>query len=161
MLRLVFVVIGGISLFLGALGIFLPVLPTTPFLLLAAFLFARSSQRLHSYLVNHPVLGEYISNYYDNTMTREHKLRTVGLLWVSIAVSSGLLAWSDRVIPALILPLIASAVTVHILTLRPKGAARPRPPGPPAGKSPRESGPDSAPPPPSADTTGRDGGDTR
>jgi uncharacterized protein len=125
MIRLLFLVIGGISLFLGVLGIFLPVLPTTPFLLLSAFLFARSSERLHTYLVNHPVLGEYISNYYNNTMTRAHKLRTVGMLWLSITLTCGFLVWSGRTIPAVILPVIASLVTVHILTLRPKGTPRP------------------------------------
>lgn len=121
MIRLLFIIVGGISLLLGVLGIFLPVLPTTPFLLLSAFLFARSSQRLHTYLVNHPILGEYISNYYNKEMTREHKLRTVGMLWVSIVISCVLLAWSGRTIPAIVLPFIASLVTVHILTLRPKG----------------------------------------
>lgn len=159
MIRLLFIVVGVLSLSLGVLGIFLPVLPTTPFLLLSAFLFARSSQRLHTYLVNHRVLGEYISNYYNNTMTRSHKLRTVGMLWLSITVSTGLLAWSDRMIPALILPIIASAVTVHILTLRPKPT--PRPPAPRAEGCSPESGPDNAPHPRSADTTGRDGEGTR
>lgn len=159
MIRLLFIVVGVISLALGVLGIFLPVLPTTPFLLLSAFLFARSSQRLHGYLVNHKVLGEYISNYYNNTMTRSHKLRTVGMLWLSIAVSTGLLAWSDRMVPAIILPLIAAAVTVHILTLRPKPT--PRPPALRPGGSSPESGRDSAPHPRSGDTTDRDGEGTR
>lgn len=127
MIRLLFITVGGISLFLGVLGIFLPVLPTTPFLLLSAFLFARSSERLHAHLVNHPVLGEYISNYYNKEMTRAHKLRTVGMLWFSIALTCAFLFWSGRTIPAIILPVIASMVTVHILTLRPKGAPEPQP----------------------------------
>lgn len=159
MIRLLFIIIGGISLFLGVLGIFLPVLPTTPFLLLSAFLFARSSQRLHSYLVNHRVLGEYIANYYNNTMTRAHKLRTVGMLWVSIVLSSGLLAWSDRLIPAIILPFIASAVTVHILTLRPKATQNPHAPQP--DESSPASVPGTAQPRQCADTRDHDGVDTQ
>lgn len=127
MIRLLFITIGSISLFLGALGILLPVLPTTPFLLLSAFLFARSSERLHTYLVNHPVLGEYISNYYNKEMTRAHKRHTVGMLWFSIILTCGFLFWSGRTIPALILPVIAALVTVHILTLRPKGPPGPQP----------------------------------
>src|SRR5699024_9935845 len=101
----------------------------------------------------------YISNYYNNTMTRSHKLRTVGMLWLSIAVSTGLLAWSDRMVPAIILPLIAAAVTVHILTLRPKPT--PRPPALRPGGSSPDSRRDSAPHPRSEDTTDRDGEGTR
>ena len=123
------IAVGSVSLALGVLGIVLPVLPTTPFLLLSTFCFARSSERLHTYLVNHHVLGEYISNYQNATMTRAHKVRTIVMLWLSIVVSAGYLAWSGRTIPAMILPLIALGVTVHIATLRPRRAS----PAPPAG----------------------------
>lgn len=118
MLRPLLLLVGCLSLVLGVLGIALPLLPTTPFLLLSAFCFARSSQRLHTYLVNHRVLGTYISNYHNHTMTRAHKTRTIVGLWISIALSAGYLAWSGYTIPALILPLIALGVTVHIATLR-------------------------------------------
>lgn len=118
MLRPVYILVGMVSLVLGAVGIVLPLLPTTPFLLLSAFCFARSSRRLHSYLVNHPVLGEYISNYYNHTMTRAHKVRTIVMLWVSIILSTAYLAWSGLTISAVSLPVIATGVTVHILLLR-------------------------------------------
>ncbi len=121
MLRPLLVAVGSVSLVLGVIGIVLPLLPTTPFLLLSAFCFARSSERLHTYLVNHPVLGEYISNYNNATMTRAHKVRTIVMLWLSIVLSAGYLAWSGRTIPAVILPLIALGVTIHIATLRRDG----------------------------------------
>ena len=61
---------------LGAAGIVLPLLPTTPFLLLAAFLFARSSRRLHDWLLNQPQLGPYIHAFRDKTgLTRAQKWR--------------------------------------------------------------------------------------
>jgi len=127
-MRVVYLGLGWLLVTIGVVGVFLPVLPTTPFLLLSAFCFARSSERLHTYLVNHPVLGEYISNYHNATMTRAHKVRTIVMLWLSIVLSTGYLAWSGRTIPAVILPFIAAGVTVHILTLRP----RREPPAPPA-----------------------------
>ncbi|MFC2969981.1 YbaN family protein [Acidimangrovimonas pyrenivorans] len=54
---------GGLALALGAIGIFLPLLPTVPFLLLAAFCFARSSERLHDWLLGHPLFGPPIENW--------------------------------------------------------------------------------------------------
>ena len=62
MLKPFLLALGVLSTVLGAVGVVLPVLPTTPFLLLAVFCFARSSQRLHHYLLNHRVLGTYIYN---------------------------------------------------------------------------------------------------
>ncbi|GAB3700713.1 YbaN family protein [Corynebacterium nasicanis] len=154
MLRPLLLLVGCLSLALGVLGVFLPLLPTTPFLLLSAFCFARSSQRLHTYLVNHRVLGEYINNYNNHTMTRAHKTRTIVLLWISIALSAGYLAWSGYTIPALILPLIAAGVTLHIATLRREDGRSGRP-APQPDTSPSASARDSAPDSPSAGTTDR------
>lgn len=109
--------LGSLSLALGAAGIFLPILPTTPFLLLAAFCFARSSQRMHDYLVNHRVFGTYISNYYNHAMTPRHKARTLVVLWLGITVSVVLIG---KLVPAVILPIIAALVSIHIIRLRPR-----------------------------------------
>lgn len=65
MIRTFWLVAGGIALALGAIGIFLPLLPTVPFLLLAAFCFARGSERLHGWLMSHPVFGPPIENWRD------------------------------------------------------------------------------------------------
>jgi len=54
---------GWVSLILGIIGIFLPLLPTTPFVLLSAYCFSRSSERLHSWLINQPRLGPMIQNW--------------------------------------------------------------------------------------------------
>ena len=62
-MRLVWAAIGAMALFLGAIGLVLPVLPTTPFVLLAAFAFARSSDRWHDWLVNHRVFGPIVENW--------------------------------------------------------------------------------------------------
>lgn len=117
MLKWFLMAVGGVSLALGAVGIFLPILPTTPFLLLSAFCFARSSQRLHDYLVNHRIFGTYISNYYNHAMTPTHKARTLATLWFGIAVSVWLIG---SLIPAIILPIIAGLVSIHIIRLKPR-----------------------------------------
>ena len=61
--KLTWLIVGVVSLALGALGILLPLLPTTPLVLLAAFSFARSSDRLHEWLINHNVFGALIDNW--------------------------------------------------------------------------------------------------
>ena len=62
-IRSVWLVIGLVSLLLGVLGIFLPLLPTTPFVLLSAFCFSKSSTRMHSWLLNHRIFGQLITDW--------------------------------------------------------------------------------------------------
>ena len=86
--RYVLLGIGWASVALGVIGIFLPVLPTTPFLLLAAACFARSSRRFYEWLVNHPRLGPWIRDYLDGEgIPLKGKVYAIGLMWASIALS--------------------------------------------------------------------------
>lgn len=99
---------------LGFLGVFLPVLPTTPFLLLALFLFARSSPRWRIALMRHPLLGPYIRGYASKEgLSVRAKTVTLVILWVTITVSVLWVAdvWWSR----LILIGVAVGITLHIL----------------------------------------------
>ncbi|MCT2539610.1 YbaN family protein [Sedimentimonas flavescens] len=64
-MRVLWLIAGSISLGLGLLGVFLPLLPTVPFVLLAAFCFARSSERLHDWMLEHPKFGPAIADWRD------------------------------------------------------------------------------------------------
>ena len=65
-MRIIWLIVGGGALGLGTLGIFLPILPTVPFFLLAAFSFSKSSTRLHNWMLNHKVFGPDIRNWNEN-----------------------------------------------------------------------------------------------
>lgn len=111
------VAIGLISVGIGVLGIFVPLLPTTPFLLIGAACFARSSDRLHEWLVNHRWLGGYIRDYRERgAITRRAKVVVLLLLWVSIGYS--VVTASPRWWLQVIALLIAVGVTVHVARLR-------------------------------------------
>jgi uncharacterized protein len=86
-LKALFIILGSLSLGLGVLGIFLPGLPTTPFVLLTAWLYAKSSKRLHSYIVNHKVLGPYISNF-SKGISVKVKVRSILMMWGMISLSA-------------------------------------------------------------------------
>lgn len=116
-MKILLIILGALSLVLGVVGIALPLLPTTPFLLLAAALFAHSSPRLHEWLLSHRVFGSYIRNYIENrSLPLTFKIATIATLWITIAVSIYLSpiegAWID-----VLLLLIAVAVTWHIVRL--------------------------------------------
>ena len=119
--RYLLVAVGWLSVVLGVVGIFLPVLPTTPFLLLAAACFARSSPRFYDWLVNHPQLGPWVRDYLEgNGIPLKGKVYAIGLMWLSISLSCYLVPspWA-RVF------MLTSAVLVTIYILRQKT----RPPG--------------------------------
>jgi uncharacterized membrane protein YbaN (DUF454 family) len=108
--------VGVLAVGLGVVGIFVPLLPTTPFLLLAAACFARSSDRFYRWLINHRWLGSYVRNYREHrATTRTVKATSITLLWASIGYASVVVvrAWPVR---ALLL-VIAVGVTAHLLSL--------------------------------------------
>lgn len=109
--------VGLVSLGLGALGVALPLLPTTPFLLLSALCFAKASDRLLNYLLNHRVFGSYLNQYYSGQMTLAYKLQTLGVMWIGLIVSAWLIGkpW-----PWAIFAIIGTGVSIHVLTLKPK-----------------------------------------
>lgn len=85
MMRIFLVSAGSVSLGLALLGIFLPLLPTTPFLLLTAACYVRSSERLYNWLITHKQLGPYIRNYRDgNGIPVKIKIIGVTTLWASM-----------------------------------------------------------------------------
>jgi len=101
----------------GVLGVFLPLLPTTPFLLLAAACFVRSSDRLYSSLMNHRILGPFIRNYRDHkAISRSALASTLALLWATLAVSAILTPTTTLV--RVILLGVGIGVTAHLLHLK-------------------------------------------
>lgn len=110
---------GTISLILGIIGIALPILPTTPFLLLAAACYARSSQRFYNWLINNRILGSYIRNYLEGKgMPIKVKIFTISLLWITILISA--FFFIQILWVRIVLIIIAIAVTIHIILIRPK-----------------------------------------
>jgi len=115
--RYLLIISGTIFLGFGIIGIFLPILPTTPFLLLAAACYARSSKRFYNWLMNNRWFGNYIKNYRDGRgVPLKFKIFTIFLLWITILVSVFLVINSYWV--KIILILIAIGVTIHILTIK-------------------------------------------
>jgi uncharacterized protein len=106
--------LGLVSVGLGILGIFLPILPTTVFLRLAAFAFSRSSATLHNWLLGHPQLGPPILSWMQHgAITRRSKLAAVGVMALSLVVGLAL----RLSVPVLLLQaFVITCVAVFILT---------------------------------------------
>ncbi|MDD3420701.1 MAG: YbaN family protein, partial [Methanocellales archaeon] len=101
----------------GLIGIIVPLLPTTPFLLLAAFFYGKSSQRLQQGLFNNRVFGPYLTNYVEGRgISIRNKICTLTFLWLAIGYTIFFVI-SNFLIQILLL-LIAICVTTHILTIK-------------------------------------------
>ncbi|MDY0269088.1 YbaN family protein [Trichloromonas sp.] len=108
--------IGGASVALAVLGLFLPVLPTVPFLLLAAACFARGSDRCYTWLVEHEQLGPLVRPYLDGKgLPLKTKIKAILMVWASIAISAIFLV--DLLWVRILLPIIALGVTLYLLRL--------------------------------------------
>lgn len=115
--RFVLIIAGTLCVALGVVGIFIPILPTTPFLLLAAVCYARSSKRFYDWLLTNRWFGEYIRSYREGRgIPRQQKVLTIVLLWMTIGSTAGFAVsiWWVR----LVLLGIAIAVTVHLLMIK-------------------------------------------
>jgi uncharacterized protein len=112
--RLLLLASGTLCVILGVIGIFLPVLPTTPFLLLAAACYARSCESCYAWLLEHRWFGSFIRNWNERRgVTRRQKTAALMLLWAGIALSAtfGTTLWWVR----LMLVTIATCTTLYLL----------------------------------------------
>lgn len=123
LVRTLWLIAGTIFIVLGAIGIVLPILPTTPFLLAAAACYYKSSSRMHRWLLNNKWFGDYIRNYTEGKgLSKKTKITALTVLWATIGFST--IFMLDRLLPAmLVLPMqiimivVAIAVSTHILRL--------------------------------------------
>ena len=123
LVRALWFIAGTICLVLGAIGIVVILLPTTPFLLAAAACYYKSSERMHRWLLNNKWFGEYIRNYTEGKgLAKKTKITALALLWATIGFSTVFML--NRLLPAqLVLPIqiimivVAIAVSLHILRL--------------------------------------------
>jgi uncharacterized protein len=108
--------LGSFSLGLGIIGIFLPLIPTTPLLLLAAYCYAKGSKRLYDWLLGHPLMGSYIKDYQcGQGIPLKVKAVTIIFLWLMICLT----AWfaASQLWLRIILGIIAICVTGLMLYL--------------------------------------------
>lgn len=115
--RIILITGGTFFLCLGVVGIFLPLLPTTPFLLLSASLYAISSKRLHGWLLNNKLFGNYIKNYKEGKgIPLKVKILSLSFLWITILYSTFCVV--KTLLGKIILLLIAIGVSIHIVSLK-------------------------------------------
>jgi uncharacterized membrane protein YbaN (DUF454 family) len=115
--RISLFIAGTFSLALGAIGIFLPILPTTPFLLLSAACYMRSSERMHKWLLNNRWFGNYVRNYQEGKgIPLKTKVLAMTVLWVAILYSA-FVALDEILIAQIALLAIALGVSVHLARL--------------------------------------------
>ena len=116
LLRWLLIGIGWTAIVAGVIGLFLPLVPTVPLLLLAAACFARSSERFHTWLVEHNHLGPLVRDYLNGTgIPRKVKWMAVGMVWVTVPTSTFLfvpVVWVKVLLLA-----IAVGVTIYLLRL--------------------------------------------
>lgn len=117
LINFLLILAGSISVLLGIIGIFVPILPTTPFLLLAAACYIRSSDKFYSWLINNRWLGKYIQDYREKRgMKLSSKVLSISMLSVSIMYA--VIYATDILILRIVLLLIAVSVTYHLISIK-------------------------------------------
>lgn len=116
-IRYLYLSLGFVLVGLGILGAFLPLLPTTIFLIFASVCFMKSSPKANAWLKNNRWLGSYLRNYQDKTgLTVASKITHIAILWISIIVSA--VVFTDKPAVQILLFAIAIGVTIHLLAIK-------------------------------------------
>ncbi|UWG97036.1 YbaN family protein [Dehalobacter sp. DCM] len=114
--KVILLMIGSLSLIIGVIGIILPVMPTTPFLLLSAFCYMRSSEKLYGFLINHPLFGKYIDSYMTyRAVPKTAKISALIFLWLSMSIS---IFFISILHVRIILGIVGIAVSIHLILLK-------------------------------------------
>ena len=116
-MKYLLIILGSSCLALGVIGIFLPLLPTTPFLLLSAALYVRSSEKLYQWLIHQKYLGTYIRNFRENkAIPLRAKIFSVSMVWITLTYC--IIMIIEALWLKAILLLLASSITWHILSYK-------------------------------------------
>ena len=116
-MKYLLIILGSICLALGVIGIFLPLLPTTPFLLLAAALYFRSSEKLYQWLIQQKHLGSYIRNFREyRAIPLRAKIISVSMVWITLIYCT--ITISDQIWVKSLFIILAIGITWHILSYK-------------------------------------------
>lgn len=113
--KVIYIIVGTISLILGAIGIFLPLLPTTPFWLLTCWCYIHGSKKLYDRVMRNRIFGGYIRDYVEHkAISRNTKISALSVMWLSTILTSVFII--EQVWVKLVLVFISSGVTWHLVT---------------------------------------------
>lgn len=116
--RIILIICGFLSLAIGLVGVAVPILPTTPLVLVSAACFGGSSTRLYNKLLNAKYFGEFVANYKNKTgISKNVKVKSILFLWVTLIISSFIFT---KPMILIILLIVGISVTLHILLIRAK-----------------------------------------
>lgn len=116
-MKYLLIILGSISLVLGVIGIFLPLLPTTPLLLLSAALYVRSSEKMYQWLIHHKYLGTYIRNFREHrAIPLRAKIISVSMVWISLIYCS--ITISENLWIKAMFIALAIGISWHILSYK-------------------------------------------
>lgn len=121
LVRLLYLAAGLVSLAVGVAGIVLPLVPTTPLVLLAAYCFARSSRRLHGWLIGHPRFGRYVSDF-ESGRGIPRRVKLFAIVLASLAFGFGFYVVSGNAVAVVTLAIVAAtamAVVLRVPTYEP------------------------------------------
>lgn len=114
--KYVYIGLGSLCFGIGVIGVFFPVLPTTPFLLMASYFYLKSSDFLYNWLMNHKVFGKYIYSYVNyKGVSKSAKIGSILFLWTTLGIST-IITSSFHL--RIFLLIVGVAVTTHIYLLK-------------------------------------------
>lgn len=117
--RGILIILGSFFLGLGIIGIIVPLLPTTPFLLLAAACYARSSKKFYNWLINNKWFGPYITNYLEGKgIPIKIKIYAISIIWITILFSVFFIV--KILLVNIILIIIAIVVSIYLISIKTK-----------------------------------------